>query len=40
VLLGHSSIAQTMDTYCQLLDDIGGDAVGGLNEAFGNTKIT
>lgn len=34
-LMGHSSIAQTMDTYSHLLEDIGGDAVGGLDEAFG-----
>lgn len=34
-LLGHSSIVQTMDTYSHLIDDIGGDAVGGLDEAFG-----
>lgn len=34
-LLGHSSITQTMDTYSHLIDDIGGDAVDGLDEAFG-----
>ncbi len=34
-LLGHSSITQTMDTYSHLLEDIGGDAVDGLDEAFG-----
>jgi integrase len=34
-LLGHSSITQTMDTYSHLMEDIGGDAVGGLDEAFG-----
>jgi integrase len=34
-LLGHSSIAQTMDTYSHLMDGIGGDAVDGLDEAFG-----
>ena len=34
-LLGHSSIVQTMDTYSHLIDDIGGDAVDGLDEAFG-----
>ena len=34
-LLGHSSITQTMDRYSHLLEDIGGDAVGGLDEAFG-----
>ncbi len=34
-LLGHSSITQTMDTYSHLMDGIGGDAVGGLDEAFG-----
>ncbi len=35
-LLGHSSIVQTMDTYSHLLDDIGDDAVGGLDDAFGS----
>ncbi len=34
-LLGHSSITQTVDTYSHLMDGIGGDAVGGLAEAFG-----
>lgn len=34
-LLGHASIVQTMDTYSHLLEDIGGDAVGGLDETFG-----
>ena len=34
-LMGHSSIVQTTDTYSHLLDGIGGDAVGGLEEAFG-----
>jgi integrase len=34
-LLGHASIVQTMDTYSHLLEDIGGDAVNGLDEAFG-----
>lgn len=34
-LLGHSSIVQTMDTYSHLLEDIGGDAVDGLEDAFG-----
>ncbi len=34
-LLGHASIVQTMDTYSHLLEDIGGDAVSGLDEAFG-----
>jgi integrase len=34
-LLGHASIVQTMDTYSHLLEDIGGDAVGGLDGAFG-----
>ncbi len=34
-LLGHSSITQTMDTYSHLMDGIGGDAVDGLDEAFG-----
>jgi hypothetical protein len=35
-LLGYSSIVQTMDTYSHLLDDIGDDTVGGLDEAFGS----
>ena len=35
-LMGHSSITQTMDTYSHLMQDIGGDAVGGLDEAFGS----
>jgi integrase len=34
-LLGHASITQTMDTYSHLLEDIGGDAVDGLDDAFG-----
>ena len=34
-LLGHSSIAQTMDTYSYLLEDVGDDEVDGLDEAFG-----
>jgi integrase len=34
-LLGHASITQTMDTYSHLMDGIGGDAVDGLDEAFG-----
>ena len=34
-LLGHSSITQTMDTYSHLLEDVGDDEVGGLDEAFG-----
>ncbi len=34
-LPGHSSITQTMDTYLHLLEDIGGDAVDGLDDAFG-----
>jgi len=34
-LLGHSSITQTMDTYSHLMDGIGGDAVDGLDGAFG-----
>jgi integrase len=34
-LLGHASIVQTMDTYSHLLEDIGGVAVYGLDEAFG-----
>jgi integrase len=33
-LLGHSSITQTMDTYSHLMEGIGGDAVGGLDESF------
>jgi hypothetical protein len=33
--LGHASITQTMDTYSHLLEDIGGDAVDGLDEVFG-----
>jgi integrase len=33
-LLGHSSITQTMDTYSHLMEGMGGDAVGGLDEAF------
>ncbi len=33
--LGHASITQTTYTYSHLLEDIGGDAVDGLNEAFG-----
>jgi integrase len=35
-LLGHSSITQTMDTYSHLIEGMGGDAVGGLDEAFGD----
>jgi integrase len=34
-LLGHSSIMQTMDAYSHLMEGMGGDAVEGLNEAFG-----
>ena len=34
-LLSHASITQTMDTYSHLLEDIGGDAVDGLDDAFG-----
>jgi integrase len=34
-LMGHASITQTMDTYSHLLEDIGEDAVDGLDEAFG-----
>ena len=34
-LLGHSSITQTMDTYSHLMDGMGGNAVGELDEAFG-----
>jgi integrase len=33
-LMGHSSITQTMDTYSHLMQDIGGDAIGGLDEAY------
>jgi hypothetical protein len=39
-LLGHSPITQTVDTYSYLLDALGVDAVDGLDEAFGDTKIT
>ncbi len=35
MVLGHASITQTMDTYSHLLEDIGGDAVDALDEAFG-----
>jgi integrase len=34
-LLGHASIAQTMDTYSHLMDGMGSGAVDGLDEAFG-----
>ena len=34
-LLGHSSITQTMDTYSHVIEGMGGDAVGGLDDAFG-----
>ena len=34
-LLGHSSITQTMDTYSHLMGGMGGEAVDGLDEAFG-----
>ncbi len=34
-LLGHSSITQMMATYSHLMDCIDGDAVDGLDEAFG-----
>ncbi len=34
-LLGHSSITQTMDTYSHLMEGMGGEAVDGLDEAFG-----
>jgi integrase len=34
-LLGHSSITQTMDRYSHLLEGIGGDAAGVLDETFG-----
>jgi hypothetical protein len=29
------SITQTMDTYSHLLDEVGDDEIGGLDEAFG-----
>ena len=35
-LLGHSSITQTMDPYSHLMEGMGGNAVGGLDEAFGS----
>jgi integrase len=34
-LLGHSSITQPMDTYSHIMGSMGGDAVVGLDEAFG-----
>jgi integrase len=34
-LLGHSSITQTMDTYSHLMEGMSGDALRGLDEAFG-----
>lgn len=34
-LLGHSSITQTVDTYSHLMEGMSGDAVDGLDEAFG-----
>ena len=34
-LLGHSSITQTMGTYSHLMEGMGGDAVDGLEDAFG-----
>lgn len=34
-LLGHTSITQTMDIYSHLMEGMGGDAVGGFDEAFG-----
>ena len=34
-LLEHASIVQTMDTYSHLLEDIGSDADGRLDEAYG-----
>lgn len=34
ILMGHSSITQTMDTYSHLMEGIGGDAVDGLDKAF------
>jgi integrase len=34
-LLGHTSITQTMDTYSHLMEGMDGDAVSGLDEAFG-----
>jgi integrase len=33
-LLGHPSITQPMDAYSHLIDNIGGDAVDGLDDAF------
>ena len=35
LLLGHSSITQTMDTYSHLLDDVDDDEIRGLDEVFG-----
>jgi hypothetical protein len=34
-LLGHSSIAQTMNTYSHPMDDVNENEVGGLDETFG-----
>jgi integrase len=34
-LLGHSSVTQTMDPYSHLMEGMGGDAVDGLDGAFG-----
>jgi integrase len=34
-LLGHASITQTMDVYSHLMSGMGGDAVDGLDDAFG-----
>jgi integrase len=34
-LLGHSSNTQTMGTYSHVMEGMGGDAVDGLDEAFG-----
>jgi integrase len=39
-LLGHSSITQTMDAYSHLLNNIGGDVMGSLDEAVGDTGTT
>ena len=36
-LLGHSFITQTLDTYSHLIGDIGGDAIDGVDEAFGHS---
>ena len=38
-LLDHSSITQTTDTRSNLVEDIGGHAAVGLDEASGDTEI-